>query len=300
MSDRNTIGHMLIYLGSFNPYLVKTKTFKLKTALNFQMACKKLSILFFPVLFLIITGCSIKKNLDPDISSFSCAISSPQGTSDKATELAHTIQLENEGDKQFFAKDYDNAFDCYNHALELKIKKFGSKHLSLIPNLYNLATVYEVKQDYKAANSLYGRSLNILKKQKRASAYNSYQGYQTAIYYKTNTSNDIMQLQNALLAFQQIHNPTNIRVAAIQHRLANIYLTNKNFLKSENAFQKAISILHRYTGNKHPYYAKILTDFTKLLELTDRTQQASKFKKQADVIFQSYPKKLHTKLYSPD
>lgn len=300
MSDRNTIGHMLLYLRSFNLNLIKTETFKLKTALNFQMAYKKLSILFFPALFLLITGCSIKKNLAPDISLFSCAISSHQDISDKTTEPAQTIQLEKEGDQQFFAKNYDNALVCYNRALELRTKKVGLNHLSLIPSLYNLATVYEVKQDYKAANSFYARSMKILKKQKQLSSYNAYLGFLTATYCANITSSNIKSLQNSLLAFRQIHDPNNIRVAAIQHRMAIIYLTNKNFSKAENTFKKAISVLHTYTGNNHPYYAKIINDFANLLELTDRTKQALELKKQAAVIFQSYPKKLHTKLYSSE
>jgi len=69
---------------------------------------------------------------------------------------------------------------------------------------------------------------------------------------------------------------------------------------SEVAFKNAMIICRQYTGKKHPYYSLILKDYVKLLQFTQRNEQASKLRNQIISILSQFPKKLHTKLYHSD
>lgn len=244
-------------------------------------------------------GCSVKTISDYQKKEYLCDISQSPKVIDKDSNQLMINNLDNEGDNQFLANNYQSASECYKLAFDIRAQMLGNSHIDLTKSLYNLATIHEVREEYSEAETLYRKALNILKLQNQSqqSKVNEFLGYLVAIRYQKSSKSTAKSLQGISTAFNQIHDPRNIRVGAINHQLANHYLKRKNYLESEEAFKKSLLIIRQHTGTKHPYYAKLLQDYAKLLNLTERKKQSVKFEKQADLILNNYPKKLHTKLY---
>ncbi len=208
--------------------------------------------------------------------------------------------LEKKANTQFLVRDYANASVLYMQAFNIRKKELGLMHPSLINDLYNLATINEVNQLYEKAETKYRLAINILKLHKQHRNANIYLGYLTALQYLKSSTHTKKELNNILLAYKQLHDPNNIRASAVHHQLANNYLKSKNYQASELAFKNAMRVCRLYTGIEHPYYTLILRDYTKLLQLTQRNQQATQLIDKITSILSHFPKKLHVKLYQLD
>jgi len=263
-----------------------------------MLFCKKYFIALFFLLLIFIQGCSVKTALNKQ-GEYLCTLPDLPSTSNREATLKTANTLEIQGDKFFLENSYLNASNCFQQASKIRTDILGLKHTSLLKNLYNLATIYEIREEYNKAENSYKKALNILKNQPRPAPakVNKSLGFLAAIRYQKSLKSNETKLQGLLLAFNQLHDPRNIRVASIYHRLANIFLNQKHFQKSETAFENALSILGQHTGNKHPYYAKIQNDYSKLLQQTKRESEAVKIQFQANHILSAFPKKQRTKLY---
>jgi len=247
-----------------------------------------------------IQSCSVLSIPNHENKANSCNSANQSNISiDKKSSLKIADTLAREGDNNFLSKNYQDASTCYKKAIDIRSQTLDSRDTSLLKSLYNLATIEEAREDYNKAQLTYKKALNILKNQPRTkrSKFNKFLGFLAAIHYQKNTNNSEKNLQGLLIAFNQIQDPHNIRVAAIHHQLANRFLKRKDFQESEKAFKTALSILSQITGSTHPYYAKILKDYAKLLLSMEKTKQAEKLQLQSKLILNSYPKKRHTKLY---
>ncbi len=220
-------------------------------------------------------------------------------TDDNKTALQFINELTVLGDKLFLNTNYQAAYHCYQQALDMRSRTLGKSHTSLSIDLYNLATVSEANEQYDQAEKLYLKALNLFNRgnQPNKEKLNEFQGYLAAIRYAKMTESNLDKLQLISKAFKQLHDPDNIRIAAINHKRANNLLKKKLTSESEKAFKKAIFISQQKIGNNHPYFAKILSDYAVLMQLTARKTQAETLLKQARQILDHYPKKRYTSLY---
>jgi len=246
-----------------------------------------------------IQSCSVLTIPNHENKANSCNSANQSNSIDKKSSLKIANTLDREGDKNFLSRNYQDASTCYKKAIDIRSQTLGSRDASLLKSLYNLASTEEARANYKKAQQTYQKALNILKNQPRTkgSKFNKFLGFLAAIHYQKNTNNSEKNLQGLLIAFNQIQDPHNIRVAATHHQLANRFLKRKDFQESEQAFKTALSILSQITGNRHPYYAKILKDYSRLLLSMKKTKQAEKLQLQSKLILNNYPKKQQTKLY---
>jgi len=249
---------------------------------------------------LLIQSCSVITTSGHQNKDSLCDISKQTHDIDKKIALTIANTFDMQGDKHFLATDHPKASVCYKNSFKIRTQAFGPRHISLLQSLYNLATNQEAKEEYNKAERSYQKSLNILKNksQPQPAKLNEFLGYFAAIHYQKNTKNREKNLQSLLKVFIQLHDPHNIRVGAINHRLAIIFLKRNDLQESEKAFINALSIIKQHTGITHPYYAKILKDYSKLLYSRNKIKQAEKLQHLAEKILKKFPKKLHTKLYS--
>ena len=204
--------------------------------------------------------------------------------------------LDTEGDKQFLANYYSKALTCYQQAFEIRSKEQSNFKQSITASLYNLATTHEARKEYNKAKMLYVQALNILT-HKNQSKYNEFLGYITAIQFATYTNHTEKQLQSIHTAFKQLQTPHNIRVAAIEHRLALLHQKQSKNQQAETSFKKTLSLTREHLEGNHPYHAKVLFDYAKFLEATDKKDLAYQLIKQANLILKKYPKKSTLTLY---
>ena len=254
--------------------------------------------LIFASVFLT-QGCGLKVSFDQDAGRDICETAETPDLNEGETSQSLANSLDSEGDTHFFAGEYEKASVCYNKALTIREHALGQSDTALIESFYNLATLSEVKENYNEAAQLYKRAKKLLNPQIRthSSHFRAIQGYLAAIYYQRGSGSTQEELQRGILAYRTIYGQNHIYLGATQHNLANFYLNEKNYKKSETSFKRAMGSIRHNAGSEHPYFAVVLEDYAELLRLTNREPQADQVGKQADSIRTKFPKKQHTKLY---
>lgn len=229
-----------------------------------------------------------------------CAMPNDPGAGTLPTRLKLAARMDEEGDRQFLAKRYNIAEVCYKNALTLRQTSPGGLHISMVDSFYRLATLHEVREDYKDAILLYRRAINLLGRasQPQPHRMQAFQCYLAAIQHHGSTQSSLENVQNSLMLYRRVYGSQNAFVGATYHTLAKQYLINKNYLESEKAFNQAKRIIKQYCGKNHLYYMVVLKDFAKLLQITNRQKQAAQLEKQAESIRSRFPMKQHTKLYN--
>ena len=251
----------------------------------------------FILIYLVITfcnGCSLVTNPKQASDALSA-----NHQSREQEQISPASILDAKGDTLFFSGDYDNALLAYQRALDLREKTLGTDHLQLVQNLYNLATIYEAKNDYISAVKLYKRSQKIAvqKLGQNNPDAQAIQGYISAIFDARGLIGKSKTDAHQYVSLYKRIDTGHPLLGVALRKLAKLYMQEKNFKRAELYLQESIDVVEKSIGEDHPYLAVILADYVSLLKQLDRNDEAYSHEKRVDSINKKYPKKQHTEFY---
>lgn len=103
--------------------------------------------------------------------------------------------------------------------------------------------------------------------------------YLADTYWYLADYNQVETISRRLLnIYQSTIGPEHFRTARVAHRLATLYHYQQKFGLAEPLYKQAISILMKCLGSKHPDLANVMDDYSHLLDLTHRGDQAEYIK----------------------
>lgn len=182
------------------------------------------------------------------------------------------------------------AIQMEKQALAIRESNFGLEHYEVASCLNDLANFYMQSGDYREAELLQRRSLAIMEKtlgpkhpwvafslNDLANIYKSLGNYSEAELYSG----------RALTLIKDTLGQEHPDIAIIQNNLGVIYRNQKEFAKAEQHFRQALSIREKRLGLNHYYVAETLEEYSQLLLLQERTNEALKLAKRACQIRQN-------------
>ena len=218
----------------------------------------------------------------------------------KAQTKVLAKKLDTQGNQFFLQRVYSEAKECYKQALKIRAAHLSKTHPSIFDNLINLATLAEVTEEYDIAKKHYINAKKLLnpKSPHHRKKFHSTKAFLFAINaHNKSFGNSIKTLKLTITGYQQILGQTSMNLSTTRHQLANLYLQEKQYSKSEKEFTRSLGTIQKFIGTQHPYFAKVLYDYAHLLKYRNKHAQAEKIEQRADSIMLKFPKKQHVKLY---
>jgi len=181
---------------------------------------------------------------------------------------------------------YDKAEPLFERALYIKEKVFGLQHPSIATNLNGLALLYLHQGLYDKAEPLFERALEIKEKvlgprhpDVALSLHNlAYLYNKQGLYDKAKPL-----YERALVIWKKVHGPEHPLVATCLNNLAVLYRVQSLYDKAEPLFKRAIKICEKALPG-HPNLMMYIDNYAKLLEETNRPEEAQEMRERAQAI----------------
>ena len=172
---------------------------------------------------------------------------------------------------------YAKAEPCFQCALALCIKVFGTNSINTASSLNNLAGLYSAQGRYKEAEPLYQRALTIREEQlgpehlETAHSLNN-----LALLYKMQGRYEEEEplYQRALTICEEQLGPKDLETARILNNLALLYLAQGRYEEAEPLYQRALTIQEEQLGPEHPDTACSFNNLAGLYDEQGRYEEA--------------------------
>lgn len=250
---------------------------------------RKLSVyLLFFISIILLPGCAtVSKSGNP------LSINAAQDDS-------IAILLDQQADKLFFAKKYNEALSLYHQALTQREASLDKENLSLLYNLYNIATIHEIKKQFVTAIKLYRRADKIAKKQHEYTMSRAIQGYIAVLFEARGVIGQSKASSHQYVSmYKNFTKNKHPFLGILLHKLALFYWQDNAIKPASRYFKQSIDFIELNLGINHPYLAVVLQDYVNFLNQTSSEIHYTDLEQQIMNIHQLYPKKQHSSLYNP-
>ncbi len=196
--------------------------------------------------------------------------------------------------------DYPSALSLSEEAKKAAIADYGEESEQHAICLNNLGALYQKKNQYKKAKTLYKKALLICKKMPEK----NYSSIASSLNNLGTVYEDLGKPEKAEPLYKEALDIYNNDLkksypAAILNNLAGIYLTNKQYKEAEPLYKQALQIQRELLGENHPETANGFNNLGGLYYRQGQYKEAEPFCKQGLEIFEAAlgPDHPQTKLF---